>query len=147
MGFLEDMHAEVQALKAEVATLKTKLNGAGTPQMGIGLPSMGQPQMTQPAADPMAAFTTPTVGITPPVHQAVTDEMVMKLVSDNVANEAIKVQMKTVLNQMGIPSLPETRPEQLPELYARLTAVVTAHGGAIAQQPAATPSLPSAGII
>lgn len=131
-GVLEKMHAELTALRTEVDAIKARLLNGGQPA-------------TTAQADPFAGLGTTTVadplgglgGTTQTPQVVATDEMVMKLVSDNVHNEAIKVQMKTILNQMGIPSLPETRPDQLQELYQRLSAVVAqATGQTAAKGPA-----------
>lgn len=137
-GILEQILAELQAIKAAVGAPGVTQLPATT---GLAINGSGQPVQT-PAVDPMAGFTTPapTPALQPPAQVQVTDEMVMKLVSDNVGNEQVKAAMKAVLNSMGIPSLPETRPDQLPMLYQQLMAVVTQHGGNIgAAVPASSP--------
>lgn len=143
-GFLENLHAQVQGLATTVAALEARINAlntqapAATPAAAAN-PLAGLNGATPPAtaaADPFAGIGgTPT----PTPAAAVTDEMVMKLVSDNVANEAVKAKMREVLASMGIASLPDTRPDQLPELYQRLSAVVAQNAGAAA--PAATPGI------
>lgn len=118
-GIIENLHTQVQGLVAEVNAIKAHLA------------SLAQPAtIATPAAsvDPFAGFGVATPAAAPAAPVQVTDEMVMKLVSDNVANEAVKAQMQAVLQQMGIARLPDTRPDQLPELYQRLLAVVQAAG-------------------
>jgi hypothetical protein len=58
---------------------------------------------------------TPTVAAAP----AVTPDIVQALITPMVQNEQVKAALTAQMHAMGIQNLPDTKPEQLAELYQR----------------------------
>jgi flagellar motor protein MotB len=54
---------------------------------------------------------------------AVTADMIQQLITPLVQNEQVKAALTTQMQQMGIQNLPDARPEQMAELYARFQQV------------------------
>lgn len=75
-------------------------------------------------------------------QQQVTPEMIQTLITPLVQNEQIKQALTGQMQAMGINNLPDARPEQLPELYARFKQVEEqARAAGLLNQQAAAPSI------
>ena len=120
-GLLEQVLAEVQAINTRLDTLHPK---------GGVMPELTQQQPAMPAADPLAA-----AGLTaqppaqPNIPANLTDDALMSLIEPYLANATIKTGLQQALAAMGIPRLPEARPDQFAELYQRFQAVIAQHSG------------------
>lgn len=82
---------------------------------------------------------TPVVAAAP----AVTPDMVQALITPMVQNEQVKAALTQQMHAMGIQNLPDTKPEQLAELYARFQEVdkQARAAGLIGGTAAAAPSI------
>jgi hypothetical protein len=120
-GLLEQILAELQAIRLAVSSNAAQPNGhiPATPAQ----PNVPVHQPVQPQVDPFAAAQ-------PVQTQQVTDAMVMALIEPHLANAAVKTALQGVLQQMGIPRLPDARPDQLGDLYNRFQAVLAQTAGA-----------------
>ena len=96
------------------------------------------------AAPVAAAQPDPFGGLGAPAPQAVTAEMVqslvMELVNHPTAGETYKAQLTAQMNAMGLTSLPDAKPEQIPELYQRFLAVKNGQQAAAPAQQFAAPA-------
>lgn len=93
------------------------------------------------AAAPVAdAFGLTAAAPAPAAAVAVTSEMIQALITPLVANEQSKAALQAEMLAMGIQNLPDTRPDQLTELYNRFEAVRVRFAGA-ATTAAAAPSI------
>jgi hypothetical protein len=81
---------------------------------------MAAAQAQQAAADPLARTVTNGSG-------QLTEDALMALIEPHLENITIKTGLQGVLQAMGIPRLPEARPDQYQELYNRFTAVIQQH--------------------
>ena len=123
-GIMEQVLAEVQAINARLDAMKP---------LGGVMPELQQQQPVQqatPPADPLTA-----AGLTaqaPAAPTDLTDDKLMSLIEPYLANLTIKTGLQQVLANMGIPRLPEAKPEQYAELYQRFQAVIQQHSGAAA---------------
>lgn len=114
-GIMEQVLAEVQGIAARLDALQSK---------GGVMPELQQQQ--KPTLDAGGLTAQPAV---PP---NLTDDALMSLIEPYLENMTIKTGLQQVLAQMGIPRLPEAKPEQYEELYRKFTAVIQQHGGAAA---------------
>lgn len=126
-GILETILEEVQTTRKLLDAINARLLTGGAAQVAptalaatTGL-SNGH---AQPAADPFA----PAAPVQP-VQPAITDETVMALITPYLDNAPIKAAFTAQLQAMGIAKLPDTRPDQLPELYNRFQQVIQQHAG------------------
>jgi hypothetical protein len=119
-GLLEQILAELQAIRLAVSSNAGIQPNGGMPAQQPNVP-VHQP--VQPQVDPFAAAQ-------PVQTQQVTDAMVMALIEPHLANAAVKTALQGVLQQMGIPRLPDARPDQLGDLYNRFQAVIAQTAGA-----------------
>jgi hypothetical protein len=124
-GLLEQILAELQAIRLAVSSNAGIQPNGGMP---VQQPNVPVHQPVQPQVDPFAA-----ANPVQPVQPQVTDAMVMALIEPHLANAAVKAALQGVLTQMGIPRLPDARPDQLNDLYARFQAAIAQTAGAAAQ--------------
>lgn len=106
------------ALPQIVAAVQQQLGGQQAAQQ-FQHPAQQFQQAAQQAAQQADPFGLSGGGNPPLAQQQVTTEMVQTLVLSMVANETAKSRMQAEMHAMGIQNLPDTRPDQLPELYAR----------------------------
>ncbi len=127
-------------------------------QIGGGQAQQGFQQPVQHQADPNAFGTQPqynpnqqangfgapqNTGFAPQQQaQAVTPDMIQTLITPLVQNEQCKQALTAQMQAMGIQNLPDARPDQLTELYARFQQVAAQfQGGGQAQHNAGSPSI------
>lgn len=97
-------------------------------------PSVTPTPAPTPTVDPLAGLTAASVQ-----QVQVTPQMIQELVMQMVEDANKKAKIIAAMQAMGISELPAARPDQLPELYQRLTAIKAEAGGT----PAPTASAPS----
>ena len=137
-GILEQILAELQAIKAtldaqtfETATLQpSALNGGGQ-QAGVAAVQAAIPAQVT-AFDPFGPAPASVAAAQPAAVEQppLSEQALMALINPYLDNPTIKGGFSAVLTQLGIPRLPEARPDQYQDLYNRFTAVIAQHGGA-----------------
>jgi hypothetical protein len=131
MGILEDIFMELQQIRIAI-------NSSGVPTHTVSDPALeGKPNGTgqpasltakQPAFDPFAGLPAATIQ-QQPAQIAVTDDQLMDLIEPHLSNPTLKTSFQQVLQEMAIARLPEAKPEQLPILYSKFSAIIQQHGG------------------
>jgi hypothetical protein len=131
MGILEEILVELREIRNILASdeiTPAKPNGGGL----TALEQPTQPLQVNPAHfDPFAAHTPPVAAPTVDLPQApvLGEADIMNLINPYLSQDQVKAGFSEVLGQMGIPRLPEARPEQYAELHRRFSAVIAQHAG------------------
>ena len=124
--------------------------GGQAPQGFGGTPQQTGQQFTQQgqfAQQPQGGFATgfggtPQQPVQQPQQQQVTPDMIQQLITPLVQNEQVKQALTAQMQQMGIQNLPDARPDQMAELYARFQQVEQqARAAGLLNAPAGAPSI------
>ncbi len=121
-GVLESVLSELQSIKGVlqgIAAQAPATTAATTQPVQVA-----QLQPVQAAADPLSLTATQPVSVT---NAALTEDTLMSLIEPHLDNITIKTGLQGVLAQLGIPRLPEARPDQYQDLFNRFTAVIQQH--------------------
>jgi hypothetical protein len=138
---MEDILAELKGIKQLLTTLPPAPVRQAQPGDVLIQPP-AQATMAQANTAMAQAAQAPSAQIIPMVHpgngladfgstlpptlpeKVVTDEDITSLIQPHLNDPALKAGFQGVLQQMGIPRLPEAKPEQYAELHARFSAVI-----------------------
>lgn len=127
---MSDVNAAIVALvQGVVQQMIPNIVQAVQQQLSAQAPQM-QPQMQQQPANANLGFTPPPAQ---PQAGNVTPDMMQALVVKLVSNEAAKAAAVGAMQSMGIANLPDTRPDQMPELYAKFQQIEAQYFGNQAQ--------------
>lgn len=144
MGLLEQIAADVAAIKAAVAAMQGNLAQSGTAgtltQHAVASPAPVDPAALERARleAQLAALNGGTAQAAPAaqVPANVTSDQLMALIHPHLENAAVKEALGAAMRAAGINALPEAQPHQYGDLYARFQAVITQHAANPAPAPA-----------
>lgn len=134
-GILEQILADVQALRQEVAALRS---GQAAPAQQYVAPAQLAPAQLAPTN------TFAGVGLNAaPVQQQppanVTDAMILELIQPHLGNDALKSALGDTMRGMGIATMQEIQPHQNGAVYAAFQQVLQRFGIGGAQAAPAQP--------
>lgn len=143
-GVFEQALARIDAAEKQLAAIIAHLQGGGAAQAQVQPPVAAGGAfglggvVAQAAAPPANQF---GLGGAATVQSTVTADMIQQLIMPLIQNEQAKAAIIGQMQAMGIQNLPDTRPDQMPELYQRFQQVAAQYGGGVTQQQTAAPSI------
>lgn len=119
-GILEQILAEVQAIRAMITANAPVAVGQFQPQQQFAQPHLAQAQYAQQQTFNPAMLQGP--GTTAP--QNVTADMITALIQPHLGSDVLKKALGDTMRAMGINALPEIQPHQYGEVYQRFQGVI-----------------------
>jgi hypothetical protein len=125
-GLMEEMVTAIHGINSRLDKLVAAMHAPGvTNGTGHSEPAHSEPapQQSQSAANDVLGLAGSNVATNP----ALTEDALMALIEPHLDNATIKTAFQGVLAQMGIPRLPEARPDQYAALYNAFSTVIAQH--------------------